>query len=158
MPNSTSIATPVPCQQCVKILSSKWNLRKHEQKFTRRFLPSSSNCLRWVSRIFREFVGSPRARRAGRWMDFNSHCIYCHTYFSPRKTIKNICWRSRHCQFGMALRRILPLSQRKALSEGNRAETISKLFNMQHLKLEFLLHDKFHKQRVWINFNTMTST
>ena len=31
MPNSTSIATPVRCQQCGKILSSKRNLR-HEQK------------------------------------------------------------------------------------------------------------------------------
>ena len=56
----------------------------------------------------------------------NSHCIYCHTFFSMRKAIKNICWRSTHYQFGMASRRALPLSQRKARSEGNCAKTISK--------------------------------
>ena len=82
MPNSTSIATPVPCQQCGKILNSKTNLRRHEQK-VHKILPSPppqtvcDECLESFESLSeaREYVELVHDKTS------NSHCICCHTIF-----------------------------------------------------------------------------
>ena len=67
MPNSTSIATPVPCQQCGKILSSKRNLRRHEQKVHKILPPPPPQTV------------CDECLELAHHMTSNNHCIYCHT-------------------------------------------------------------------------------
>ena len=82
MPNSTSIATPVPCQQCGKILNSKRNLRRHQQKVHKILPPPPpqtvcDECLESFESLSeaREYVELVHDKTS------NSHCIYCHTIF-----------------------------------------------------------------------------
>ena len=98
MPNSTSIPTPVPCQQREKTLSFKRILRRHERK-VHKILPATTpqtvceECLKTSKSLSeaREHV------ELAHDLSSNSHCIYCHTMFlSQRKAIKNICWKSTH--------------------------------------------------------------
>ena len=80
MPNSTSIATPVPCQQCGKILSSKRNLRRHEQKVHKILPPPLPQTV--FNECLESFESLSQAREhveLAHDMTCNSHCIYCHT-------------------------------------------------------------------------------
>ena len=82
MPNSTSTATPVPCQQCGKILSSKRNLRRHEQK-VHKILPRPSPQI-VCDESLESFESLSEAREhveLAHDMTSNSHCVYCHTLF-----------------------------------------------------------------------------
>ena len=82
MPNSTSIATPVPCQQCGKILSSKRNLRRHEQKVHKILPPPPPQTV--CDDCLESFESLSEAREHVELvhdMTSNSHCIYCHTIF-----------------------------------------------------------------------------
>ena len=82
MPNSTSIATPVPCQQCRKILSSKRNLRRHEQKVHKILPPPPPQTV--CDECLESFESLSEAREHVELvhdMTSNSHCIYCHTIF-----------------------------------------------------------------------------
>ena len=82
MPNSTSIATPVPCQHCGKILSSKWNLRRHEQKVHKILpLPPPQTVCDECLESF-EILSEAREHVVlVHEMTSSSHCIYCHTIF-----------------------------------------------------------------------------
>ena len=82
MPNSTSIATTVPCQLCGKILSSKRNLARHEQKVHKILppLPPQTVC----DECLESFESLSEAREHVELvhdMTSNSHCIYCRTIF-----------------------------------------------------------------------------
>ena len=129
-----SIATPVPCQQCEKKLSSTRNLRRHEQKVDkiRPRLPPQTVC----DECLESFESLSEAREYVELvldMTSNSNCIYCHIIFLTAKAMNNICWRSTHCQFGTALRRRLPLPHRKTRSEANCVDTISKFVKKKRI-------------------------
>ena len=82
MPNSSSIATPVPCQQCGKILSSKRNLRRHEQKVHKVLPPPPPQTL--CDECLQSFESLSEARehvKLAHDMTSNSHSIYSHTIF-----------------------------------------------------------------------------
>ena len=84
MPNSTSIATPVPCQQCGKLLISKRNLRRHEQK-VHKILPTL--LLKLFAMSVSKFSRARRKPKAQEHVELahgifsNCHCIWCHTLF-----------------------------------------------------------------------------
>ena len=81
MPNSTSNATPVPCQQCKKIMS----LRKHEKKVQqvqKIILPPPPQTV--CNECLESFQSLSEAREhveLAHEMTFNSHCIDCHAKF-----------------------------------------------------------------------------
>ena len=82
MPNSSSIATPVPCQHCGKTLSSKRNLNRHEQKVHKilPLPPPQTGC----DECLESFENLSEAREnveLAYCMTSNSHCIYCDTIF-----------------------------------------------------------------------------
>ena len=82
MPNSTSIATPVPCQQCGKIMSSKRNLRKHDQKVHKLLPPPPPQTV--CDECLESFENFSEARERVELvhdMTSNGHRIYCHTIF-----------------------------------------------------------------------------
>ena len=82
MPNATSIATPVPCQQCGKILSSKRNLRRHEQKVHKILPPPPPQTV--CDEFLESFESLSEAREQVKLvhdMTSNSHCIFCQTIF-----------------------------------------------------------------------------
>ena len=82
MPKSTSIATPVPCQQRGKILSSKRDLRRQEQKVHKILPPPPPQTV--CDECLESFESLSEAREHVELthdMTSNSHCIYCHTKF-----------------------------------------------------------------------------
>ena len=82
MPNSTSIATLVPRQQCGKILSSNRNLRRHEQKVHKILPPPPPQTV--CDECLESFESLSEAREHVKLvhdMTSNSCCIYCHTIF-----------------------------------------------------------------------------
>ena len=82
MPNSTYIATPVPCQQCGKILSYKRNLRRLEQNVHKILPPPPPQTV--YDECLESFESLSEAREHVELthdITSNSHCIYCHTKF-----------------------------------------------------------------------------
>ena len=80
MPNR--IATPVPCQQCGRILSSKRNLRRHEQKVQKilHLPPPQTACDECLESL--ESLSEAREHvELTHEMMSNLHCICCHTTF-----------------------------------------------------------------------------
>ena len=82
MPNSTSNATPVLCQQCGKIPSSKMHLRRHEQKVHKILPPSPPQTV--CDECLKSFESLSEAQEHVELthdMTSGSHCICCHTKF-----------------------------------------------------------------------------
>ena len=107
MPNSTSIATPVTCQQCGKILRSKRNLRRYEQK-NHKFLPLpplQTVCDKRLESL--RFCRKHEIVKLAQNMTSDSHCNYCHIIFP----------NADNCQ--------LQFMKKRALAVWDRIETMS---------------------------------
>ena len=96
MQSSTSIATPVPCQQCRKVLSSKKNLRRHEQKVRKLFPPPLAQTA--YDECLESFENLSEAREHVELthdMTSNSHCMYCHTIFLTAESYQKYLLKKR---------------------------------------------------------------